>query len=95
MIGLDSETEGETCTSSSVGNDLTMVKQIIGEDNDSPVYVLEVKGLLGGHSGECIDKARGNANKLAARIMYHLLKEGIDIRLVGNDWWTKKQCYSS
>ncbi|MBS5369548.1 MAG: beta-Ala-His dipeptidase [Longibaculum muris] len=82
MIGLDSETEGETCTSSSGGNDLTMVKQIIGEDNDSPVYVLEVKGLLGGHSGECIDKARGNANKLAARIMYHLLKEGIDIRLV-------------
>lgn len=82
MIGLDSETEGETCTSSSGGNDLVITKQITGEDNDSPVYVLEVKGLLGGHSGECIDKGRGNANKIAARVLYHFLKEGIDIRLV-------------
>lgn len=82
MIGLDSETEGETCTSSSGGNDLFITKPIHGENNDSPVYVLEVKGLLGGHSGECIDKSRGNANKLAARILYHCLKEGMDIRLV-------------
>lgn len=82
MIGLDSETEGETCTSSAGGNDLLITKPIRGEDNDSPVYVLEVKGLLGGHSGECIDKGRGNANKIAARILYHFLKAGKDIRLV-------------
>ena len=82
MIGLDSETEGETCTSSSGGNDLMITKQITGEDNDSPVYVLEVRGLLGGHSGECIDKGRGNANKIAARVLYHFLKEGMDIRLI-------------
>lgn len=82
MIGLDSETEGETCTSSSGGNDVLITKPIVGEDNDAPVYVMEIKGLLGGHSGECIDKARANANKLAARILYSLLREGIDIRLV-------------
>ncbi len=82
MIGLDSETEGETCTSSSGGNDLLITKPIRGEDNDSPVYVLEVKGLIGGHSGECIDKGRGNANKIAARVLYHCLKEGMDIRLI-------------
>lgn len=82
MIGLDSETEGETCTSSAGGNDLLITKPIRGEDNDSPVYVLEVKGLLGGHSGECIDKGRGNANKIAARVLYHFLKAGKDIRLV-------------
>ncbi|MCD8028034.1 MAG: beta-Ala-His dipeptidase [Erysipelotrichaceae bacterium] len=82
MIGLDSETEGETCTSSSGGNDLMITKQIEFVENDSPVYVLDIKGLLGGHSGECINKSRGNANKIAARILYHLLKDGIDIRLV-------------
>jgi len=82
MIGLDSETEGETCTSSSGGNDLSIIKPVYGEDNQSPIYIIEVKGLQGGHSGECIDKARGNANKIMARILYHFLKEGIDIRLV-------------
>lgn len=82
MIGLDSETEGETCTSSAGGNDLVITKPITGEDNDSPVYVMEVKGLLGGHSGECIDLGRGNANKIAARILYQLLKQGIDVRII-------------
>lgn len=82
MIGLDSENEGEICTSSSGGNDLLITKPIVGDDNDSPVYVLEVKGLMGGHSGACIHLGRGNANKIAARVMYHLLKEGIDVRIV-------------
>lgn len=82
MIGLDSGTAGQTCTTSSGGNDVLITKPIVGEDNEDPVYVLEVKGLLGGHSGGCIDKARGNANKIAARILYYLLKEGMDIRLI-------------
>ena len=82
MISMDSETEGETCTSSSGGNDVLITKPIIGEENYSPVYVLEIKGLLGGHSGACIDKARANANKLAARMLYHFLKNGIDVRLI-------------
>ena len=46
------------------------------------VYVLEVKGLKGGHSGGCIHLGRGNANKIAGRILYHLLKNGMDIRLI-------------
>lgn len=82
MIGLDSETEGETCTSSSGGNDLMITKMISFEDNESPVYILNIKGLLGGHSGECINKSRGNANKIASRILYHLLKDNIDVKLV-------------
>ena len=82
MIGLDSETEGETCTSSSGGCDLLITKSVMGQDNTSPVYVLEVKGLLGGHSGACIHLGRGNANKIVARILMTLLKNGIDIRLI-------------
>ena len=82
LINLDNEEEGETCVSSSGGNDLLITKEIMGEDNESPVYVLEVKGLLGGHSGGCIDQGRGNANKIAGRILYQLLKNGMDIRLI-------------
>ncbi len=82
MIGLDSEKEGVTCTSSSGGVDVKITKPIHKQDNVSPVYTLEVKGLLGGHSGDCIHKARGNANKLAARVLYHMLRNGIDIRLI-------------
>lgn len=82
MIGLDSETEGEICTSSSGGCDLLITKQVIGQDNTSPVYVLEVKGLLGGHSGACIHLGRGNANKIVARLFMALLKNGMDIRLI-------------
>ena len=82
LINLDNEAEGETCVSSSGGNDVLITKEITGEDNHSPVYVLEVKGLKGGHSGGCIHLGRGNANKIAGRILYHLLKNGMDIRLI-------------
>lgn len=82
MIGLDSGHEGETCTTSSGGRDVVITKQIMGEDNQSSVYVLSVKGLLGGHSGSYIDKGRGNANKIVGRILYTLLQNGIDVRLI-------------
>lgn len=82
MIGLDSGHEGETCTTSSGGRDVVITKQIMGEDNQSSVYVLNVKGLLGGHSGSYIDKGRGNANKIVGRILYALLQNGIDVRLI-------------
>lgn len=82
MINLDSEEEGEICISSSGGNDVLITKEITGEDNDDPVYVLQIKGLLGGHSGACIHKGRGNAHKIAARVLYHLLQDGFDIRLI-------------
>lgn len=85
MIGLDSDTEGITCTSSSGGRDVKITKPVMGEDNTSPIYVIEVKGLKGGHSGECIDKGRSNANKVMSRILYQLLTNGIDIRLVNID----------
>ena len=82
MIGLDSESEGEICISSSGGNETIITKEIEFEDNDAPAYLLEIRGLLGGHSGAAIDKGRANANKLAGRICYELSREGIDVRLV-------------
>ena len=82
MIGLDSEKEGEICTSSSGGNEVEIFKDYSLIDNSDPVYCFEVKGLLGGHSGACIHLSRGNANKLAARALMSLIQNGIDVRLV-------------
>ena len=82
LINLDNEAEGETCVSSSGGNDLLITKEITGQDNDSPVYVMEVKGLIGGHSGGCIHLGRGNANKIAGRIFISFIENGMDIRLI-------------
>lgn len=36
---------------------------------------LEICGLKGGHSGVEINKQRGNANKLAGRLLYHLSRQ--------------------
>lgn len=82
MIGLDSESEGETCTSSSGGNEVVITKPIHYEKNSANTYRLNIGGLLGGHSGSAIDKGRGNAIKLVGRILYSLTKEGYDLRLI-------------
>lgn len=37
--------------------------------------LVEICGLKGGHSGVEIDRQRGNANKLAGRLLYHLGRE--------------------
>lgn len=37
--------------------------------------VMEICGLKGGHSGVEIDRQRGNANKLAGRLLYHMARE--------------------
>jgi dipeptidase D len=38
--------------------------------NAHRVYALHIHGLQGGHSGDDIDKGRGNANQLLARFLY-------------------------
>lgn len=45
---------------------------------------LKVRGLKGGHSGGDIDKERGNANKIAARVLYAIAKE-MKVNLVSMD----------
>jgi len=44
-------------------------------------YIIELKGLLGGHSGMDIHKGRGNANKLMNRLLYKA-QPLFDIQLV-------------
>lgn len=82
MIGLDSGDENNVCISSSGGCNAQITKYIAFGSNSKPTYLMTVKGLRGGHSGGEIDKERGNANKLAVRAMYHLLKNDIDVNIV-------------
>lgn len=85
MIGLDSGNEYEITTSSSGGKRISLYKEFSYVDNDSPIYILTLKGLIGGHSGGEIDKERGNAIQLNIRLLNLLLKNGIDVRLVEID----------
>lgn len=52
-------------------------------------YEIVIRGLLGGHSGSCISKERGNAIKLAARLLHELKKE-IPLRLASIDGGEKE-----
>lgn len=82
MIGLDSENEGEICTTSSGGCDVMISKELHYTANQTTTYTLMIKGLSGGHSGADIHLSKANANKLAARVMYAMIKADLDIQLV-------------
>jgi len=72
MIGLD-DMGGTTCYVSACGGQFM---QLNGSYETTvctlPGYKLTVRGLAGGHSGVCINKERGNAIKLAARVMQRI-----------------------
>lgn len=72
LINLDSDEEGYllcSCAGGLTGTSTIPVKRvpIIGKK-----YKLEIKGLLGGHSGMEIVNNRSNANKLLGRILFEL-----------------------
>lgn len=71
LINLDSEDEGEVFIGCAGGVDTLAYLPL--ESETAPVgyayYKVVVNGLLGGHSGDDIDKGRANSNKLAARIV--------------------------
>lgn len=82
LINLDSEDEGELFIGCAGGIDtivsLKYEKQVIPGGH----FPLEIKvsGLQGGHSGDDIDKRRGNANKILVRFLWEAFhKYGIKI----------------
>lgn len=81
MISMDTGNEAVTCVSSSGGRRVTVTKELGLINNDWDTYKLKIEGLLGGHSGKYISKERGNANKIAFRMLQHLSKKA-NIRLV-------------
>lgn len=83
MINLDSEDDGQLFIGCAGG--ITNIVSFKYEDEAAPAgyYFCEVivSGLAGGHSGEDINKGRGNANQLLARYLYNESKK-TDLRLV-------------
>lgn len=74
IINLDSEEEG-TITVSCAGG-ITAVATIDKEyksvDSDKTGYKIDIKGLLGGHSGMEIEKQRANSNVLMGRLLNYI-----------------------
>ena len=77
LINLDSETEGELYIGCAGGVDVTaeLPYESRKVEGDYKAFVLNVKGLKGGHSGMDIILYRANANKVAARVLLPLLRE--------------------
>ena len=70
LINLDSEDEGEVFIGCAGGIDTLAYLPLVTESAPSEYayYKVAVSGLLGGHSGDDIDKGHANSNKWAARI---------------------------
>ncbi len=81
LINLDSETEGELYVGCAGGLDATA--SIKYEMKPAPAgykaYRISAKGMKGGHSGMDIILYRANANKVLARMLVPLLRDGVKL----------------
>ncbi len=75
MLNLDSEDEGVATVSCAGGMDFTMTRALTSEIQSGETVTIDVKGLLGGHSGTDIDFGHTNADKLIARAVLAVLDD--------------------
>ncbi len=75
LINLDDGGEFASGTTSAGGVNVIAKRALTWKDEEKEAFELTIGGLKGGHSGGEIHKERGNANKLAARILYTLSKQ--------------------
>lgn len=89
LLNVDSEEEGELVTGSAGGELIQAGIEIEYEEISGYTEVtVEVKGLMGGHSGMEIEKPRGNSNKIINDVLKKL-KEDLDIKLISISGGTK------
>ena len=83
LINLDSEDEGEIFVSCAGGRNTTAKFSIKREQPEAGLFFLraQLKGLVGGHSGDDINKKRANAIKVLGRFLYQEMKRYDGIRL--------------
>lgn len=72
LISLDGIKEADIESSSAGMCSITLNKKISYSSRKNNTYKLSIKGLMGGHSGDDIDKNRCNAIKLIASILKRL-----------------------
>jgi len=77
LINLDSEDDGEVFVGCAGGIDTTVTLNYNLEKSPDNYFAfsISVKGLTGGHSGDDIEKGRGNANKIVNRFLWTLNKK--------------------
>ena len=82
LINLDSEDEGQIFVSCAGGRNTTATFTYTKEQAPESYFFIKasLKGLIGGHSGDDINKKRANAVKILARFLYQT-QERYGIRL--------------
>ena len=83
LINLDSEDEGEIFVSCAGGRNTTCRFTFTREEAPANSFFLraQLKGLVGGHSGDDINKQRANAIKLLGRFLYQTINKYEGVRL--------------
>ena len=83
LINLDSEDEGEIFVSCAGGRNTTAKFTFQREEapKDSFFLSAQLKGLVGGHSGDDINKQRANAIKLLGRFLFAEMQKYEGVRL--------------
>jgi dipeptidase D len=86
LLNLDTEDDDELSVGCAGGIDTntSYAYQEIAVKSGSHIVEITINGLLGGHSGMDIDKGRGNANKLIARLIWKLAKQ-VPLQLISFD----------
>ena len=83
LINLDSEDEGEIFVSCAGGRNTTAKFSFKRQEAPAGSFFLKgsLKGLVGGHSGDDINKKRANAIKLLGRFIFQTMKryEGVSL----------------
>ncbi|UHQ55251.1 aminoacyl-histidine dipeptidase [Microbulbifer sp. YPW16] len=90
LLNLDTEDEGELYVGCAGGVDINVALPYSAEPLPAghKAFRLSVRGLRGGHSGLDIDKGRGNANKIANRIIDTAIREIEGLRIAALDGGT-------
>lgn len=76
LINLDSEDEGEIFIGCAGGIDTVATFRYLQEEapKNYAFFRVDVSDLLGGHSGDDIDKGRANSNKIVARLLWEAMR---------------------
>lgn len=77
LLNFDDEDEGEFCIGCAGGIDTTVELPFkhARVEKDTTAYRISVSGLVGGHSGDDINRGRGCANKILNRILWNGAKK--------------------
>ena len=75
LVNLDSEEEGVFTVGCAGGTHLDLVLPVQMKVKTGMMLHVEIAGLRGGHSGECIDRGRANAIMLMGRLLRKLFKK--------------------